>query len=83
MSKRRNPGEIVIRAAGSGFIGSHDPKYIQVPDEPEYTNEVAPCMVNCGDDYCREWANLKVVLAKETGFLFHVSECQMQDYNND
>lgn len=80
MSKRRKPGEVVRRIPGSGFLGAEDPKYVRVPTEPHYEDEMAPCIMGCGDDDCREWANLEVVGGKWDGqCLCHISECQMED----
>lgn len=39
MSKRRSPGEIVQRCAGSGFCGSEEPRLIRVPDGKAYEND--------------------------------------------
>jgi hypothetical protein len=79
MSKRRQPGEIVVRIPGSGFLGSADPAVIQVPEMPNYDEETMFCML-CDDKQCREWANLKIIGGEHDGkFLFHISECQMKD----
>lgn len=96
MSKRRQPGEIVRRQPGSGFIGSDVPSFIQVPEGKAYENdcvkdengewkvnpggEATVCMYQCGDDECREWANLKIVGGPYDGdYIYHVSECEMFD----
>lgn len=81
MSKRRQPGEIVKRIPGSGFLGAASPQLIQVPFEPKYTQEAETCLV-CLDGHCREWANLEVIDEnhQKTGqFLYHISECEMMD----
>lgn len=65
----------------SGFVASGEPKFVQVPKEPQYTEEADFCMNNCGDSECREWANLKIVgdIKYEGQELYHISECQMDD----
>lgn len=79
MSKRRQPGEIVKRKPGSGFVGSAEPELVQVPNLPEYKTEAEHCMISCGDPHCTEWANLPVIGPVENNFIFHISECQMED----
>jgi hypothetical protein len=89
VSKRRKPGELVVRQAGSGFLGSEEPRIIQVPFEPKFgfydtldsEGEATPCML-CDDPDCREWANLRVIGGPHDGrFLCHISECEMEDFN--
>lgn len=100
MSQRRQPGEIVKRVPGSGFLGSAEPLFVQVPEKPAYDDcvywdseaktwrvnedgEAEHCMLGCGDENCREWANLKVVHGPSAGqFLYHISECQMESLND-
>lgn len=82
MSKRRKPLEIVKRQPGSGFLGNVEPFFVQIPGGKEYTSEAEPCILNCDDVECREWANLEIVTdsGQKTGdFLYHISECQMSD----
>jgi hypothetical protein len=80
MSKRRVAGEIVRRAPGSGFCGSAEPELIRVPTGATYVDEADPCMMGCGDDECREWANVEIVSGEHAGhFMYHISECQMAD----
>jgi len=82
MSIRRKPGEIVRRRPGSGFISEAEPAFIQVPEDEAYTLEADPCMLNCGDPECREWANLQIVDGEHAGqTLFHISECEMESKN--
>ena len=100
MSKRRKPGEIVRRAAGSGFVGSQEPELVRVPEGKTYEydvktgpdgnflpeenlgGEATPCLLGCGDPYCREWANLEIVSGPHKGeFMYHISECQMEDHD--
>ena len=41
---------------------------------------MSPCMCECGDDECVEWANVQVVGGPHDGeWLCHLSECQMSD----
>lgn len=80
MSKRREPGAIVRRHAGSGFVGSTKPELVKVPEGTAYADEASPCMMGCGDSGCREWANLEIVGGPHSGeFMFHISECQLGD----
>lgn len=81
MSKRRTPGEIVIKKAGAGFCGQR--LVIKIPltaigEEFDY------CMVSCDDNDCKEYANLEVIDEKGNviGPIYHVSECQMEDLGN-
>jgi len=44
--------------------------------------EASYCMYDCGDDACREWANLKVVGGEYDGeYMYHLTECDMSDLN--
>lgn len=80
MSKRRQPGEIVRRSPGSGFLSGWEPALVQVPLEPAYSDEVSYCELTCGDRDCREWANLLVIDGEFAGkTLCHIAECQMSD----
>lgn len=88
MSKRRQPGEVVVRRPGSGFLGTAEPRLVRVPERPEYDDEgepgslgeAAPCILDCGDPDCREWANLRIVGGPHDGkHLCHISECEMSD----
>ena len=97
MSKRRHPGEVVRRSAGSGFCSSSEPELIEVPSGEAYQmeyikvdgewqsnpgGEAVHCMLDCGDEDCREWANLRIVSGPHRDeYLFHISECQMSDVN--
>lgn len=79
MSKRRKPGEIVKRAPNSGFIIGGNPKFLQVPYDPD---EESFCLMCPPKDRanCREYANLRVIGGPYHGKeLYHVSECQMED----
>ena len=80
MSKRRQPGEVVVRRPGSGFLGAAEPRLVRVPERPAYDNDAAPCILDCGDKRCREWANLRIVGGPDDGaHLCHISECEMSD----
>jgi len=83
MSKRRSPGEIVKRKAGSGFVGSEEPSLVKVPDGKTYEfdtikdpdgkwmanegGEASHCMMFCEDPECREWANLEIMNGPHKG----------------
>lgn len=83
MSKRRSPGEIVKRKAGSGFVGSEEPSFVKVPEGKTYEfdtikdsngnwmanegGEASRCMMGCKDPECREWANLEIVTGPHKG----------------
>ena len=69
MSKRRNKGEIVYKIPGAGFCG--EGLVIRIDGEIDY------CMLSCGDPQCKEWSDCEVV--KDGGYVYHVSECQMED----
>lgn len=81
MSKRRKPGEIVRRLPGSGFCGAAEPSLVIIPDDEA---EIDYCMMYCGDPDCREYANLRIAEGPFKGqCLYHISECQMQDYQEN
>lgn len=83
MSKRRQPGELVKRQAGTaGFINSSSFMTLRVPSGKEYEfdrivvdekgqtvreGEAEFCMMGCGDPECREWANVDVVSGPFSG----------------
>lgn len=69
MTKRRQIGDIVYKIPGAGFCG--EGLVIKVGGECE------SCMMGCGDPDCREWSDCIVI--KDGGYIYHVSECQMQD----
>lgn len=89
MSKRRIPGEIVIKKAMSGFI--KNPCIIKIPTLDDFKRLGFPytsvqedhdsCMCGCGDSSCVEYANVLIVANGEVTdeCIFHVSECQMED----
>lgn len=78
MSKRKNIGDILLKKAFAGFI--IEPTKIQIPDVPENHN-IDYCMMDCGDDTCREWATVWILDDKghTVGSAYHVSECQMEN----
>jgi len=51
VSKRRLPGEVVKRKAGSGFVGSAEPSLIKVPEGKTYEFDVA---IGPDGDFTRE-----------------------------
>jgi hypothetical protein len=76
MSKRRQAGDIVWKKTNAGFIGKRLPIILE-------NDEGYPCLLACGDEDCREWANCEIVEdTKGTGkYCYHVSECEMEDYD--
>lgn len=75
MGRRRQPGESVIKMPHAGFIGEALIIRLSPPDEKL---GLEPCMLNCSDKYCKEWANADVLENGEiVGQVYHVSECQM------
>jgi hypothetical protein len=79
MSKRRKAGEWVWLEPNSGFVGESDRYKAEIqPEEEPYSDY--PCMLDCGDRECREWATLLTAPVDGKRFeLYHVSECQMRD----
>lgn len=75
MSKRRNPGDIVIKREGAGFTGARLRVKLQPMEYPEY------CILHCGDDECKEYSDVAVLdeQGNVTGYCYHVSECEMED----
>lgn len=84
MSKRRQPGELVVRKASSGFCGSPKPRLVRLshPSDGPLHEEAADawrCFI-CDDSECREWANVQIVGGPHGGeWMYHISECQMDD----
>lgn len=77
MSKRRQVGDWVWLKPNSGFVGeSHRLRAEIQPEE-----DPAPCMFDCGDPECTEWATLWTEKDGDRGrhILCHVSECRMLD----
>ena len=96
MSKRRHDSEIVYLEIPNLRMD----RFAVILPEPEWYEEnrtratVAsnPCVMECGDEDCREWINLmmlpgsnrkdavrNLVAGRSTGLKYHVSECQMDD----
>ena len=88
MSKRRNPGDIIVKLPYAGFVGQTAYAVIQEED----TDDHIPCMLDCGDPECVEWIDVFLLpgdsMAEATealkreeylGSAYHVSECQMAD----
>lgn len=88
MSQRRKVGDRVWVRSGASFGASAgewatvqfedliDPKTGEsISEDPGYWDY---CLFRskCGDDNCREWANLET---DDGRFFYHVSECQMHD----
>lgn len=84
MSKRREPGEIVIRLSGSCFLGRVDDGLdcVRIPAEGEEGfGEPDPCF--CDDDNCREWPDVQVVCGPHAGDLLpHLPECLTVDIDH-
>ena len=89
MSKRRQAGQIVR------FVSRHtsvvDEVWLVI--QPDPSGKWWPCLHECGDDDCREWANCRVLegptlaaaleQAAQQDFIEtspHVSECEMEDW---
>lgn len=77
MSRRRQPGEIVKRIAGSGFVSSDEPELLEIPGPDTFEYESGPCMLGCDDKHCTEFANLRIV--GTNSYIYHLSECEMLD----
>jgi hypothetical protein len=76
MSKRRKPGDIVMKSRYAGFVGAASLVVIQSEDNP------MGCMMECGDPKCVEWETCLECDAQGNllgGVACHVSECQMSD----
>jgi len=73
MSKRRQRGDKVYKIPGGGFCG--EGLVIKV------AGECGPCMLTCGDACCKEWSDCIVI--SDGGYIYHVSECQMEDFNEN
>lgn len=73
MSKRRQAGDRVFVKAGAGFGASRGEWGKILPEPPGRENDF--CMLDCGDDDCCEWCNVRT---EKVNFC-HVSECEMFD----
>jgi hypothetical protein len=86
MSKRRQPNERVRRKPGSCCLGAAQPEIVRLsgPEDGELHEcdhlQLFCCMLDCDDPECVEWANVQIVGGPHDGeWLFHLSECQMED----
>ena len=90
--KPRKAGDKVWLAPGSAFTGESNLFHVLLPAEKELNHlgddgrpEYDFCMLRCGNEDCREWANVEIVGAPEGRenvigeYLYHVSECEMFD----
>lgn len=80
MSKRRTAGDIVWKKENAGFVG--ESSLVQIRPEKETKYGVAYCMLECGDEDCREWHECWECDKDGKhlgGVACHVSECQMED----
>jgi rRNA maturation protein Nop10 len=78
MSKRRIEKEWVWLKPNSGFVEeSHKLKAQIMPEDAPIS-----CMLNCGDENCKEWSTLHTEKCPDCGkrhSIYHVSECEMLD----
>ena len=76
---QRKEGDIVWKKAGAGF---HSGRLLVQLDPIERPDDIDNCYV-CNDENCCGWANLTVLNKDKQpiGKVYHVSECQMEDYN--
>lgn len=67
-----------MKACGAGFVG--EKMKLMVPPTPP-PEEVDWCMMSCGDNQCKEYANIEAIDedGNVIGMVYHVSECQMED----
>lgn len=92
MSKRRNCGENVLKKAHAGF--SKEELVLHIPTISDfkkhgfaYSDEKEDhenCFL-CDDPDCVEYANLLIVKDGQVSdeWIYHVSECQMEDLKKD
>lgn len=79
VSRRRKPGDWVKLPPNTGFVGESDRLPAEIQDQGS-----DPCMRDCGDPDCQEWATLWTAPypapgGVARGVLCHVSECEMED----
>ena len=86
MSKRRKAFDVVYKMPYAGFVrGGY---FVEI--QPEDEDDFMPCMLDCGDEDCREWIDCLILTGdtledavqsssnkQYTGTAYHVSECQM------
>ena len=78
MSKRRTIKDRIWVSRGAGFGASKGiwGVIIDWPSNSQASQHDDPCLLQCGDSDCREWADVEL----ESGNMaYHVSECQMFD----
>jgi hypothetical protein len=76
---KRKVGDIVKKKAGAGFVGEE--LIIKLADvDPGWPPFENGCFV-CNKRGCGEWVNCELISdGKPTGtYVFHVSECEMED----
>ena len=92
MSKRRHDNEMIkFRRYGStsSSFGVIQP---ETEHDQERDQEPMPCMLDCEDSQCREWADVftlegntqdearkNLEQCRFSGAAYHVSECRMED----
>jgi len=78
----RRPGEFVKRVPGSCFVGSADPKYLQLTTEADgdlHYRDPYCCL--CHRRRCGEWASAWVVDengVRDGRMVYHVHECKLR-----
>jgi len=77
MSKRRQPGEVVVRIKG-GFVGAKYPRYVKLCEPLDESPD--PCCLDCGDPDCIGWDDAEIMHGHHKGqYIYHISECEMAD----
>ena len=71
------PGQVFRKRAFAGFVG--EPLTCRIPTNADLDHERGPCMAECGDPGCIEWANVEVLEEGEpVGWVYHISECEAE-----
>jgi hypothetical protein len=92
MSKRRNSGEFVVKKEHAGFRKESLVLYIPtIEDFKKHgfdyssSNEDEEGCFMCNDPECKEYANLLIVKDNVVSdeWIYHVSECMMDDYKKE
>ncbi len=84
-SKRRQPGEIVVRVSSSCFLGTTADGLdcVRIPAEGEEAYQEPDPYCFCDDDNCQEWPDVEVVCGPHAGdYLPHLSECLIVDIDH-
>jgi hypothetical protein len=76
MSKRRKIGDSVWVPPGEGF-GASRGEWATIPDTS--ANQEEDICFLCGDDDCREWADVWPLGDDNKRTFYHISECRMFD----